>query len=301
MAGAPVTPNLDVNWIHGSRSRNAAAEPLIQVHRHDEHSFIPRQSKASSYEAPFLYLLFGNSRALLLDTGATADPTRFPLRATVDSIVVQWLAAHPRAGYGLVVAHTHGHGDHIAGDGQFAGRPDTEVVGAAAAAVCGWFGFTGDCVPVNVDLGGRVLDVIPTPGHQEAAVTIFDPWTGWLLTGDTVYRGRLYVEDMAAFSASLDLMVDLARTRPVTSVMGCHIEMTNRAGHDYPLGTLFHPDEPPLQMSLRQLAGVREAAHAVAARPGGHRFDDFIIFNGPCRAAFIRQRLRRLGNRLRAR
>lgn len=159
-----------------------------------------------------------------MDTGATVDPARFPLRATVDSIIAEWLAAHPRTGYGLVVAHTHGHGDHIAGDVQFADRPDTEVVGAGAAAGCGFFGFTGDGGPANVDLGGSVLEAIHTPGHQDAAITIFDPWTGWLLTGDTVYRGRLYVEDMASFTASLDRMLALARTREATSVMGCHLE-----------------------------------------------------------------------------
>lgn len=40
----------------------------------------------------FLYLLFGNDRALLLDTGATADPERFPLRHTIDRLVAIWLA-----------------------------------------------------------------------------------------------------------------------------------------------------------------------------------------------------------------
>ncbi len=109
-----------------------------------------------------------------------------------------WLAAHPTPGYGLLVAHTHGHGDHIAGDGQFADRPDTEVVGAGVAAVRAFFGFDDDGVPVRVDLGVRALEAIHTPGHQDAAITLFDPWTGWLLTGDTVCRGRLYVEDMIA-------------------------------------------------------------------------------------------------------
>ena len=34
---------------------------------------ILRQNMAIDYEAPFLYLLFGGDRALLLDTGATAS------------------------------------------------------------------------------------------------------------------------------------------------------------------------------------------------------------------------------------
>jgi hydroxyacylglutathione hydrolase len=39
--------------------------------------------------------------------------------------------------------------------------------------------------------------------------------TGWLMTGDTVYPGRLYVEDMLAFVTSLNGSVDLARSRGV--------------------------------------------------------------------------------------
>jgi hypothetical protein len=115
--GAPVTGSLEVSWIHG-----APGEPAIQVHRYDEHTVILRQGKSVHYEAPFLYLLFGNDRAVLLDTGATADPRRFPLRETVDRLVAGWLDGHPRDGYELVVAHTHGHGDHVAADAQFAGR-----------------------------------------------------------------------------------------------------------------------------------------------------------------------------------
>jgi len=40
-----------------------------------------------------------------------------------------------------------------------------------------------------------------------------DPWTGFLLTGDTVYRGRLYVEDWAAFGRAIDRLVGFAGHR----------------------------------------------------------------------------------------
>jgi hydroxyacylglutathione hydrolase len=60
-----------------------------------------------------------------VDTGATEQEEYFPLRATVDTLVDDRLARQPRAGYGLLVAHTHGHADHTAGDAQFADRPDT--------------------------------------------------------------------------------------------------------------------------------------------------------------------------------
>ena len=138
--GAPVTGSLDVQWIHGSRSARRNADPRIQVHAYDPHTFVLRQSKAVHYEAPFLYLLLGNDRALLLDTGATADPAAFPLRETVDGILRDWLAAHPRESYQLVVAHTHGHGDHVAADGQFKGLATT-VVPADLAAARSFFGM----------------------------------------------------------------------------------------------------------------------------------------------------------------
>jgi hydroxyacylglutathione hydrolase len=172
---APIAGSLDVTWIHGAPPRRAAGDPPIQVHRYDEHTVILRQSKSIHYEAPFLYLLFGNARALLLDTGATADPERFQLRRTIDELIGDWLTRHPREQYELIVAHTHGHGDHVAGDGQFAGRASTTVVGRDVAAVQAFFGFTGwpDQV-VTFDLGGRVLDVTGSPGHHRAAITIYD-------------------------------------------------------------------------------------------------------------------------------
>jgi hydroxyacylglutathione hydrolase len=284
-AGPPAAGDLDVRWNHG-----APGEQPIQVHAYDPHTYLLRQSKATSYEAPFLYLLFGNERAVLLDTGATADPALFPLRAMIDTLVAGWLAANPRDEYGLVVAHTHGHGDHVAGDGQFAGRPLTTLVPPEAEAVREFFGFTDwpDQV-VELDLGGRVLDVTPIPGHHPASIAIFDPWSGFLLTGDTVYPGRLYAPDYPQFARSLDRLVGFAAARPVTHVMGCHIEMTRTPGLDYPIGTKYQPDEPPLQMTVAQLVAVRDAARSAAARRGAHPFDDFIIFNGSYRAAVARQ------------
>jgi glyoxylase-like metal-dependent hydrolase (beta-lactamase superfamily II) len=282
-SGGPVAGDLDVRWIHGSprRDRGAGADPLIQVHSYDEHTFLLRQSMAVSHEAPFMYLLFGNDRGLLLDTGAAKDATRFPLRATVDGIVSSWLAGNPRADYELVVAHTHAHGDHTSGDAQFTDRPSTTVVGTDLDAVRSYFGFAGwpDQV-VTFDLGGRVLELIGVPGHHPTSLAGFDPWTGFLLTGDTVYPGRLYGFDMPAFVASMDRLVDFAAARPVTHVMGSHIEMSRRPGRDYPVGATYQPDEPPLQMTMAQLLAARDATRAAAARSGIHVHDDFVIVSG---------------------
>ncbi len=299
VSGAPTTGSLDVQWIHGAPSKSPALDLAIQVHRYEEHTVIMRQTKSVSYEAPFLYLLFGNDRALLLDTGATADPAQFPLRETVDGLVADWLGRHPRERYELIVAHTHGHGDHVAGDVQFADRPDTIVVDRAVEAVQEFFGFTDwPAQIVSLDLGGRVLEITGSPGHHRAAITIYDPWSGFLLTGDTVLPGRLYVDDYALFRASVDRMVELARTRPVTHVMGCHVEMTRTPGRDFPLGATYQPGERPLELSVARLTAVREATAAVAGNRGVHRFDDFIIYNEPRRRDLLRLMARGLTRKM---
>jgi glyoxylase-like metal-dependent hydrolase (beta-lactamase superfamily II) len=300
--GAPVPGDLDVAWIHGVPRGTPDPGPPIQVHAYDEHTLILRQSKTTSFEAPFLYLLFGNDRAVLFDTGATKDATTFPLRATVDQLVADWQQRHEKPAYELVVAHTHAHGDHVAGDGQFAGRADTTVVGTDLDAVQSFYGFTSwpdEVVPF--DLGGRVLEVTGVPGHHPTAIAVFDPWTGFLLTGDSVYPGRLYAPDMPAFVASADRLVDFAAARPVSHVMGCHIEMTRTPGRDYPMGTKYQPDEPPLQMSPDRLRAVSEAAHAASGRPGMHVCDDFMVFNQTGPTAVPRLILRTLRQRLAAR
>jgi glyoxylase-like metal-dependent hydrolase (beta-lactamase superfamily II) len=278
-AAAPVAGTMPDRWIHGVPTRWHAPEPRLQVHHHDEHTVVLRQGKATHYEAPFLYLLFGNDRALLLDTGATAD---LPLRETVDGLVDAWLARHPRPRYGLVVAHSHPHHDHVAGDGQFADRPGTAVVGHDVAAVRAFFGFRDwPAGTAELDLGGRVLTVLGTPGHHEAAVTVYDPWTGVLLTGDTVYPGRLFVADFPEFLASLERMVAFAADHPVTHVLGCHVEMTAAPRRDYPIGARYQPRERPLPLTVGQLTAIRDAAASVAGAPGVHRFDDVVIYHQP--------------------
>jgi hydroxyacylglutathione hydrolase len=300
-SGAPVGGDLDVRWIHGSPPGRPDTDPRIQVHAYDPHTFVLRQSKAVHYEAPFLYLFCGNRRALLLDTGATADPERFPLRATVDRILGDWLADHPRAGYRLVVAHTHAHGDHVAADPQFLGRADTVVVPVDVDSVRSFFGFGGwPSEVVRLDLGGRVLEITGCPGHHPASIAVFDPWSGFLVTGDTVYPGRLYVRDYRAFTASMDRLVAFARSRPVTHVMGCHIEMTRIPRRDYPVGTTYQPDEAALPMTVEQLVAVRDAA-AAAGRRGRHVFDDFIVFRLPSLSAVLGEAARSLRARLRDR
>ena len=287
--------DLDVRWYAGTRSRGSSGAPPIQVHMASPDTVLLRQSIAGNFEAPFLYLLFGEDRAFLLDTGATADPTGFPLRATVDALIEDWLRGHPKDVYELVVAHSHAHGDHVAADGQFTDRPNTRLVGHSADEVAAFFGI-GDWPrgTARMDLGGRALEVLPTPGHHPSAVAIYDEATGILLTGDTVYPGRLYVHDFPAFQESLRTLCDFSASHPVSAVLGAHIEMPARPFRDFPLGSTWHPNEAPLPMTAGDLQTVRDAAARIAGRPGAHRFANFIIWNGPCRRESAIQSVRLL-------
>jgi hydroxyacylglutathione hydrolase len=280
-------PNLDVRWIHGSEAAKYNRDPDIQVHACDEHTYILRQNKAVSYEAPFMFLLFGASRCLLLDTGATENPAYFPLRETVETIMDGWLAGHPHpVDYELLVLHTHSHTDHTAGDGQFAGRPHTVVIGAKREAAWPYFGFADDpdsapdSAPdfvAEVDLGGRVLDCLATPGHHQAAVTYYDRYSRILLTGDTIYPGRLYVFDWPAFVRSVGRLVDWCAQRPISYLLGCHIEMTTTPGVDYPVGWNYQPDEPPLELTTSHLAQLQETLIAHDFKPDRYVLPQMII------------------------
>lgn len=273
---------LNVSWIHGSESAKHNTDPDVQVHWHDPHTVILRQNKAVHYEEPFIYLLFGPTRALLIDTGATADPELFPIRQTIDEIMESWLALHPRDHYELVVLHSHEHDDHVAGDTQFTHRPDTTLVGADRKSVWSFLGIESEPSAVHrLDLGGREVLALASPGHDAAAITYYDPWTGFVLTGDTVYRGRLYIEDWPAFTETINRLVTFTEHHPVTHVLGCHIEMSRSPGMDYPVRTTFQPEEPPLEMSVAHLREIRDALATFGAVPTRYAANDFILWPDP--------------------
>lgn len=239
--------------------------PQLRVYGYNADFFILRQAACTNYEKPFLYLLFGRDRALLLDTGAKSADVRTP----VDSLVRNWLARNGRddRSFGLVVAHSHAHGDHVAGDSQFVGRPGAVVVGRDSAAVRAFFGVRQWPDDVgSIDLGGRVLDVIPIPGHQPASIAIYDRRTGVLLTGDTFYPGRLYVRDTAAFAASIDRLARFVRSHDVVHLLGAHVENTRTPFLDYPVGTVDQPDEHALALSRAQLFELDSVVRSIRGR-----------------------------------
>jgi len=255
-------------------------EPEMQVQRLDPDTFVIRQSIATNPEGPFLYLLFGTDRAILFDTGAGG----LKIKPTIDKIVADWLKTKGRASIPLVIAHSHSHGDHIAGDPEFAGLPDVTIVGHAPEQVAAFFkikSWPEDAEPF--DLGGRMIDVIPTPGHEAAALMIFDHRTHILLTDDTLYSGRLYcqLEQFQTFRKSVDRAVAFTKSLKVSWLMGAHIEMTTTPRKDYAIHAASHPKEHVLELPYSRLVALQTALHKMGDFPQLDVENDFIFYPLP--------------------
>jgi glyoxylase-like metal-dependent hydrolase (beta-lactamase superfamily II) len=264
----PVVALSQVKWIHGSPDCSKGIDPPIQVFQQDKSTWVLRQNKCLSFEAPFMYLLLGDDRALLLDTGATDNPESFPLYTTVRSLIGE---------RSLLVLHSHSHGDHCRGDEQFTAQAGVELVAPHTAGLRAFLDAadrTGN--DRNIELGGRKVFVLETPGHQEESITLYDSQTRWLLTGDTVYPGLIYVKDWEAYRESISRVARFARNHAVVAVLGAHIEMTDRAGEHYPIGTVYQPHEAPLPLSPKALQTL-DTALAKADGKEAVQLDEFVI------------------------
>ncbi|MBI2150253.1 MAG: MBL fold metallo-hydrolase [Acidobacteria bacterium] len=258
-----VLGTLPKNWQTGGP--NCAELPKWQVHEYNPNFFILRESGCTHFEKPFLYLIFGTDRALLEDTGAGEVDTA----AIVTDVMARWAKRNNKPLVPLVVVHSHAHGDHTAGDAQFKQRPNVQFVAASVPEIQKAFGISNWPTDVGrIDLGGRTLDVIPIPGHNEASIAICDRLTGILLTGDSFYPGRLYVSDYPAFAASNQRLVDFTRDRPVAHILGTHIEQSRTPFIDYPRGTAYQPDEHSLELSRGHLLELNDALVRLNGAPG---------------------------------
>lgn len=227
----------------------------LEVRRLDESTYVLRESLCDTFEAPFMYLLIGTRRAMLIDTGDLADPAVVPLARTV-------LGLLPPAGAGplpLLVVHSHKHFDHRRGDPQFNGLPGVELVLPDLEQVKAHFQF--DRWPegaAEVDLGDRVVDVLPAPGHHPAHLLFYDRRTAILFSGDFLMPARLLVDDLGAYRASADRAVKFFQDRPLKMILGGHIEK-NRAGGLFPWEATWHPDEAPLTLGKADLQALPAA------------------------------------------
>lgn len=279
-ATGPEPGTFPATWINGLP--NCASEPQVQIHAYNQDLYILRQSVCTNFEAPFITLIFGDTKVLMLDTGAGG----IQIYNTVKGVIDAWLLQKGKPSIQLIAAHLHGHGDHVAGDSQFSGKPNVTLVGTSQTAVKNFFGITTwptQIVPYDLG-GGRIVDVIPIPGHQSAHIAIYDRRTALLFTGDTLYPGRLYINGAVSqaqfpvYKASIQRLVDFTATKDLCWVIGTHIEMSTTPFDDYPIGASTHPNEHVLQLTRAHLLELNNAIIAMGNSPVLQPHADFIIY-----------------------
>lgn len=238
------------NWIHGSLDCDTNHEPANDIYKHDEQTFIIRQNKCLTFEAPFIYVLVGKHKILILDTGAIDDDSTYSLGSEIEKM----LGKEQFSSKEVLVIHTHGHSDHYKGDSYFEGRANVKLIKPSAKELYQYFGFTDwPQGQATIELGERLLTVLPTPGHQEEAIAIYDNKTKWLMTGDTLYPGYIYVKDWDSYRNSIDKLTLFASHNEITAIMGSHIEMKDQPASYYPIGSTYQPNEAQLDLSVQSL------------------------------------------------
>jgi len=255
-------------------------EPPLQAQQYDRNTVVIRQSLRTSFEAPFVYLIFGEKKALLIDTGAGG----IDLRSMVDQQIATWLQATGREKISLVVMHSHAHGDHIAADEQFADRADSSIVGHGAKDVADFFQIdnwpNGDTA---FDLGGRIVDIIPSPGHHDSHVMIYDRSTRLLFSGDVLYPGRLYFQcgKFNEFKSSIDRIAEFANKHDISWLLGAHIELAQKPGQAFNSSDAARTNERLLEMAPATITDVQSALRRMGGQPRVESYDDFILFPHP--------------------
>jgi glyoxylase-like metal-dependent hydrolase (beta-lactamase superfamily II) len=164
----------------------------------------------NQFEEAISYLVEGNERAVLIDTGNGIGD----LRAVVESLTELPVS----------VVLTHEHYDHVAGAWRFdeiaafdnaaslarlaAGRSNESLQQYVTDEYLwkplpeGWDPSTWTIPPIEptelfqdgdvIDLGGRTLEVIYTPGHSPGSMSLLDAEHRLLFTGDHFFPGPLY-------------------------------------------------------------------------------------------------------------
>jgi glyoxylase-like metal-dependent hydrolase (beta-lactamase superfamily II) len=218
--------------------RVAITDSWFEVYKVAEGVFAiyePHQS-----EETISYLILGNKRAVLFDTGMGISDIK---------TVTSQLTLLP-----ITVMNSHSHDDHVGDNWQFdtiygmdtdftrknaqGSREDAQAE-IAPGETCGKLpkrfsaaNYSTRPWKINkyvhdgehVDLGGRSLEVIATPGHTPDAISLLDRANGLLFTGDTYYPGPIWLfrpeTDFNAYRASIQRLANLAPK--VKLVCGAH-------------------------------------------------------------------------------
>lgn len=183
------------------------------------------------FEEVMSFLILGDDRALLFDTGLGIGDMRRVVTGLTD--------------LDIVVLNSHTHYDHIGGNHQFDtiyGRDTAytrqRAAGSEPAAVAGFLreGWVWKALPAGfdaagyrsrpfeidrivdegdvIDLGGRRLEILNTPGHAPDSICLLDRANRLLFTGDTFYLAPLYTHlegsDFDAYAQSASRLAALA-------------------------------------------------------------------------------------------
>jgi glyoxylase-like metal-dependent hydrolase (beta-lactamase superfamily II) len=147
----------------------------VVFHQIDEHTWVGSGHMMASES---LYLLEGNSKAVLIDAG-----TRI---ADLDKIVAS-LTKKP-----VMLVVTHAHPDHTGS--AINDFPELHI-GAGDAASQFVSTYKGKIRELKdgdvIDLGGRTLDVVATPAHTPGSTTFIDKAAGYGFSGDSFGSGNL--------------------------------------------------------------------------------------------------------------
>lgn len=196
----------------------------------DESTYII--SEYLHWEETHCYLLIGSERALLIDTGLGICNIHEQMRKLTDKPVT--------------AVATHIHWDHIGGHRHFqdfythkaeltwlqGGFPlPVQAVKNMVADRCElpenfdiseYEIFQGEPSRVledgdTIDLGGRMIRILHTPGHSPGHICFWEAERGYLFSGDLVYKGTLFANypstDPQSYLISLEKIAVLPAKR----------------------------------------------------------------------------------------
>lgn len=129
-----------------------------------------------------LYLIAGETRAVLLDSGFGGAPG---LREQAEAL----------CGRSVDLFHTHAHGDHTGGDRAWTETWLHPGDWARYRQDHGDWGLTVHPLEngMVLDLGGRSLEVLHIPGHSPGSVALLDRQNRLLFPGDTVMTQPVFL------------------------------------------------------------------------------------------------------------
>lgn len=208
---------------------NCEAEPVYRDSVLTATVIEPGVTVIETLDKTTMYLVEGDSAALLIDTGTAC--------ATLGDAVAA-LTSKP-----LKVVLTHGHYDHADNVGFFPEiymHPADTVLPTPALKRYG-----GTVHPVSdgdiFPLGGRELAVLHTPGHTPGSICLIDKEAGIAFTGDAFGSGALWLQvepqsPLDVFAESCGRMIELMDAEGIGRLYVGHYPYLKRPlGLDYML------------------------------------------------------------------